>query len=105
MKHKIENANGYYQALYPHVTIFYKLQHGYVAFGAEAVKLSSLLGVQLHTVYGLPSIEIPTHDFLDKTEVLNMCGMPYRAISYLDDDGYLTIPDVARLIEEQENDY
>ncbi|MDE6347066.1 MAG: hypothetical protein K2L55_10485 [Muribaculaceae bacterium] len=105
MKHKIEDANRYYRSFYPGVVIFYKLQRGYVAYGTGAVKLSSLLGIQLHTVYGLPSIEIPTHDFLDKTEVLNMCGMSYRAISYLDDNGCLTIPDVHRLIEEQENDY
>ncbi len=105
MKHKIEKANKYYHSIYPNDFIFYKLSQGYVAFGAEVSKLSSLLGVQLHSLYGLDCIIVTACDFLDKTEILNLCGMAYRAISYFDDRGNLNIPDVDRLIEEQEIDY
>lgn len=105
MKYKIEKANKYYHSLYSNDSIFYKLPQGYVAFGAEVSKLSSLLGFQLRSLYGLDCIIVPACDFLDKTEILNLCGMAYRAISYFDENGVLSIPDVDRLIEEQEIDY
>lgn len=105
MKQRIEDANKYYHGQYPEDAIFYKLPQGYMVFGVEAVRLGSLLGVQLHTVYELPSILISASSFLDKTEILNMCGISYRAISYLEDDGILAIPDVKRIMEDKEFDY
>lgn len=105
MRHKIEKANEYYNSLYPNDVIFYKLPQGYMAFGTEVSKLSSLLGVQLRSRYNLDCIIIPARDFMDNTEILNLCGMTYRAITYFDDSGELSIPDVDRIIEEQEFDY
>lgn len=105
MKHKIEKANKYYHSLYPNDVIFYKLPQGYIAFGVEVSKISSLLGVPLQSLYSHACIILPSSDFLDKTEILNLCGITYRAVSYFDEDGKLNIPDVDRLIEEQEIDY
>ncbi len=105
MKHKIERANEYFKSQYPNEVIFYKLPLGYMAFGAEVSKLSSLLGVSPRTLYDLPCISLPVSDFLEKIEILGLCGVTYRTISYFDDNGNLTIPDVDKLIEEQEYDY
>ena len=105
MKQKIEKANKYYHSLYPNDVIFYKLSQGYVAFGTEVRKLSSLLGVQPRPLYENVCIIVPTCDFLEKAEILNLCGMAYRTISYLDEIGNLSIPNTDRLIEEQEIDY
>ena len=105
MRNKIEKAIEYYYLCYPNEVIFYKLPQGYVAFGAEVAKLGSLLGVQQSSLYGLDCIIVSMDDFLEKTEILNVCGMTYRALSYFDEDGVLGIPDVNRLIEEKEIDY
>lgn len=105
MKHRIKDANNYYRKLYPEDVIFYKLPAGYTVFGCEAVKLSHLLGIPFHDVYGHPSITIPASEYFDKTEILNMCGKSFRAVSYFDDNGVLSIPDIQRLAEEEEIDY
>lgn len=105
MKHRIEKANEYYRSQNPGAIIFYKLPLGYVTFGEGVEKVGSLLGIQPHTIYDLSSVTIPHKDFLDKVEILGACGIGWKSISYFDDDGQLTIPDVDRLIEEQEIDY
>lgn len=105
MKHRIEKANEYYHSQNPGAIIFYKLPQGYVTFGEDVTKVGSLLGIQPHTSFGLPSVTVPLNDFLDRAEILGSCGMEWQSISYFGDDGKLTIPDINRLIEEQEIDY
>lgn len=105
MKNQIEKANQYYQSLYPGELMFYKLASGYCAFGEELSKVASLLGVHTQEMYGLPCVQLPHDGFLDTTEILHQCGVSFRAVTYFGDDGKYAIPDVERLMEEQEIDY
>lgn len=105
MKNRIEKANEYYHSQNPGAIIFYKLPQGYVTFGEDATKVGNLLGTQPYTSFGLPSVTMTSSDFFDRAEIIGSCGMKWRSISYFGGDGELTVPDINRLIEEQEIDY
>lgn len=105
MKKQILKANEYYHAEHPGSHIFYKLKDGYVLFGEGAFKIGALLNIRPAVLYGLFSISIRHSDFLERVDILNSCGIGYRAISYLNDEGELAVPDVDVLRSEKEFDY
>lgn len=105
MRQQIEQALDYYRAQYPNTVIFFRLGMYYTAFGEDAVKTALLIGAKLNQLYGVESLSIPYKCFLDKLEVLQLCGIAFRSIIYKDGDGNYAIPDVERLKAEQEIDY
>lgn len=105
MKEQILKANEYYRAEHPGAIIFYKLKDGYVVFGEEASKVGSLLNICPLMKYGLLSVTLDLTDFFSKVEILAFCGIGHCAVSYLNDEGQLAIPDVERLLAEKEFDY
>lgn len=105
MKHKILKANLYYRENVPGSIVFYKLSDGYTAFGADMDKISHLVGVPVVSKYELPAITLPHQDFFDRVEILGQCNIPYQSIIYRNEMGELDVPDIEKLMEDQENDY
>lgn len=105
MRQQIEQALDYYRAQYPDTVIFFRLGMYCTAFGEDAVKTAPLIGVKHSHTYGMASLSIPYKCFFEKLEVLQLCGIAFRGITYLDDNGNYAIPDVDRLKAEQEIDY
>lgn len=104
MKQRILKANAYYRVIKPNTIIFYKLKEGYAVFGEDALKVGALLNLKCKELYGLASVCIDHPVFYDKVEILGCCGKAYCAISYIDDNGALSIPDVDRLEMERKMD-
>ena len=102
MRQQIEQALDYYHAQYPNTVIFFRLGMYYTVFGKDAVKTASLIDVKHDHTYGMESLSIPYKCFLEKLEVLQLCGIAFRGITYMDDNGNYAIPDVDRLKAEQE---
>lgn len=108
MRRQIEQALDYYRAQYPNTVIFFRLGMYYTAFGEDAFKTALLIGAKHSHTYGMESLSIPYKCFLEKLEVLQLlqfCGIAFRGITYIDDNGNYAIPDVDRLKAEQEIDY
>ncbi len=105
MRQQIEQALDYYRAQYPDTVIFFRLGMDYIAFGEDTVKTAPLIGVKHSHTYGMESLSIPYKCFLEKLEVLQLCGIAFRGITYLDDNGNYAVPDVERLKAEEEIDY
>lgn len=105
MKHIIEKANHYYSLNNEGCTIFYKLQQEYVAFGDNIAKIGYLMGIRPRFYSGVPCIALSHADYIEKSEILSLCSVNYKAVIYCDDDGELCIPDIERIIYEQEIDY
>lgn len=105
MKEQILKANEHYRKEHQNAIIFYELRDGYVAFGDEASKISSLVQIKPTTMYGLDCVVVPHSGFLDSVEILSCCGIEYCATIYLNDENELTVPDIERILMEQEFDY
>lgn len=105
MKQQIEQALDYYRAQYPNTVIFFRIGMCYTAFGEDAIKTALLIGTKYDYTNGIESLSIPYKCFLEKLDTLQLCGIAFRGITYLDDSGQYAIPDVNRLKAEQEIDY
>ena len=106
MKQKVKEANPYYQSLYPGYLILYKLPLYYVAFGEFGVRLAKLSEVfSLKVFYEMPAVIIEAVIFQCRMKILEDMNISYKVIAYVDDTGMLSIPDVQRLVEEEEMDY
>lgn len=105
MRQQIEQALDYYRAQYPNTVIFFRVGMCYTAFGDDAIKVALLIGAKHDYFYGIESLSVPYECFLEKLEVTQLCGITFRGITYLDDNGQFAIPDVNRLKIEQEIDY
>ncbi len=106
MTSRIISAGVYYHQKYPGSLIFYRLENSYVAFQEDAERAAKILQmVVTPTREGISSLSIVRSKFLDAMELITMCGISFRGITYRDDDGELAIPDVKRLQEEEEMDY
>lgn len=105
MKQQIEQALDYYRAQYPNTVIFFRIGTCYTAFGEDAIKTALLIGTKYGYVDGIESLSVPYKCFLEKLDALQLFGIAFRVITYLDDSGKYAIPDINRLKAEQEIDY
>lgn len=106
MTSRIISAGAYFHKKYPGSLIFYRLENSYVAFQEDAERAAKILQmVVTPTREGISSLSIVRSQFLDTMELITMCGIMFRCITYRNDDGVFAIPDVKRLQEEEEMDY
>lgn len=106
MTNRIILAGVYYHQKYPGSLIFYRLDEHYVAFEADAERAAKVLQRNIITnPEGVDCLQLLRSEFLDAVELLAMCGISVKGISYRDDSGEYAVPDVKILSEEEEIDY
>lgn len=106
MTSRIILAGAYYHQKYPGFIIFYRLDDCYVAFQEDAGRAAKVLQKSVYTTNeGIDCLRLIRSEFLDAVELLAMCGLSVKGITYRDNDGKYAIPDVKILSEEEEMDY
>lgn len=106
MTKHLKLAEEHYHKMYPGSLIFYRIKENFVAFLEDARQASSILNLPLSfSDDGDAMLSIPHSEFLDKVDLLSSCGIGVHGVSYRNDSGEFSIPDVDQLMEEKDLDY
>lgn len=108
MNSKIIEVYKHYKSLYGSMVMLFRVCNNYEAYFDDAEIISTVLNKQVHTdsnENGVTKVILPASGILDAVGDLHAQNWKCKLISYRDNTGNFTLPDVKQLIKEQEMDY
>lgn len=106
---RINAAYFYYKGRYAGKVIMFRIGNEYQMYLDDARRVSEILGVPFGVVTGgnemICTVTLPEEGILDCVDELYVYGIESKLVSYRDDNGNFTIPDVSRLYKEEIDDY
>ena len=100
MNNNAIEAYKYYKEMYAPFIIFFRINNTYHAYFEDAQTISSILKIPIDG----ECVAIPSEQILDVMGSLSSHGKQAKMISYRDDLGHHTLPDVSLLKAEKEAD-
>ncbi len=100
MNKNATEAHRFYKEQYAPFIIFFRVGNFYNAYLEDAQNISSTLGIPIKD----GCVKVPSDQILDIVGTLSQSGFHSKIITYRNDNGRYTIPDVTRLKKEMEMD-
>lgn len=110
MNSKTFETYQHYKAIYAPMLMLFRVRNNYEAYFDDASVIAGMLGEQVHTDYdedgvAIEKVVLPSAGILDVVGKIYDCGKECKLISYRNNTGDFTIPDIHKLRTEQEIDY